>query len=102
MVKKIYILLACTCVLFLPTSCSSWLDLQPQDGLVQSKFWKNKEQVATAVTGCYAQVIGLGLPEKMVLAGEIRADMLEVANRIKQDEAQIMDYNILATNSLVQ
>ncbi len=80
-------------------SCDKWLELQPQDGIVQSRFWQNKEQVEAAVSGCYASLID-GLPEKIFTMGEIRADMIEASFKITNNELDIINSNILPTNAL--
>lgn len=102
MLKKIYLLIVSACVWLLPSSCSSWLDLKPQDGLIQAEFWKNKEQVASAVTGCYTSIIAAGLPQRMVLLGELRADMVAPTPRALIDEDYLVEYNILPSNSFAE
>ncbi len=102
MLKKIYLLLVSACVWLLPSSCSSWLDLKPQDGLIQAEFWKNKEQVASAVTGCYTSIINAGLPQRVVLLGELRADMMTPTPRAFVDEDYLVEYNILPSNSFAE
>lgn len=102
MLKKIYLLLVSACVWLLPSSCSSWLDLKPQDGLIQAEFWKNKEQVASAVTGCYTSIINAGLPQRVVLLGELRADMMAPTPRAFVDEDYLVEYNILPSNSFAE
>jgi len=81
------------------SSCDNWLALSPQDGIVQSRFWQNKEQVESAVGGIYASLID-GLPEKMFILGEIRADMITTSFRILSSELDIINSNILPTNYL--
>ena len=44
MLKKIYLQTIALSAVLLTTACDSWLELRPQDGIVQDRFWNNKEQ----------------------------------------------------------
>ncbi len=100
MLKKIiYQIIGVFAVAMPLLSCNQWLALEPQDGIVQSRFWLNKEQVEATVSGCYASLID-GLPEKIFVLGEIRADMVAVAFRTTNNELDIINSNILPTNNL--
>lgn len=84
-------------------SCKKYLDLKPQDGIIRDDFWKTKEQVAAAVNGIYASLLGGSdrpLPEYFFLWGELRADMLTPSTGVSNDELDIMSVNILETNNL--
>ncbi|MDQ6609550.1 MAG: RagB/SusD family nutrient uptake outer membrane protein [Bacteroidota bacterium] len=89
------------------SSCKKWLDLKPQNGIIRQNFWKTKEQVQAAVFGCYASLLGAPagindrpLPEYFFLWGELRADMLTPSTGVSSEETDIMNVNILETNSL--
>jgi hypothetical protein len=85
-------------------SCKKWLDLQPQDGIVREEFWKTKEQVESAVTGIYASMLGSTsgdrpLTEYLFIWGEGRGDMVAPGFRATNDEMDIVNLNMLSTNS---
>lgn len=85
-------------------SCKKWLDLKPQDGIVRDEFWKTKEQVESAVTGIYASMLGStsgdrALAEYFFIWGEARTDMVAPGFRASQDEQDIVNLNMLSTNS---
>lgn len=86
-------------LLLAPTSCNSWLDLRPQDGITKDEFWRTKEQVQAAVTGCYAAMLN-GLPETLFIWGELRADMVASTFATRPEETDIINVNILPSNSL--
>jgi len=110
-----------TCTLLVLTglsSCSKWLDLKPQNGIVREDFWKTKEQVAAAVTGIYASLLSSptattsgsnptiystdrALAEYLWIWGEARADMVTPALFISPEELEMVNVNMLPTNSLV-
>ena len=85
-------------------SCKKWLDLKPQDGIVRDEFWKTKEQVESAVTGIYASMLGStsgdrALAEYFFIWGEARTDMVTPGYKASQDEQDIVNLNMLSTNS---
>jgi starch-binding outer membrane protein, SusD/RagB family len=105
MFKKIIVSLLML-VLVLPfTSCKKWLDLQPQDGLTGAEYWKTKEQVQAAVTGCYASLTGSNTgsrnaAESFFLWGELRADMVTSTLATSAEQIDVINVNILPTNSV--
>ena len=93
-------------VLLLPVvSCKKWLDLQPQDGLTGAEYWKTKEQVQAAVTGIYASLTGSATgsrnaAESFFLWGELRADMITSTLATTNEQVDVINVNILPTNSI--
>ncbi|RYZ29648.1 MAG: RagB/SusD family nutrient uptake outer membrane protein [Chitinophagaceae bacterium] len=86
------------------SSCKKWLDLKPENGIIRQNYWQTKEQVEASVFGCYASLLGGSdrpLPEYFFLWGELRADFLTPSTGITAEQTQIMEVNILETNSLV-
>ena len=93
-------------VILLPVmSCKKWLDLQPQDGLTGAEYWKTKEQVSAAVTGIYASLLASPTgarsnAESFFLWGELRADMLIGTLATTNEQVDVINVNILPTNSI--
>jgi hypothetical protein len=105
MLKKITIQIGIIVMLLAGVSCKKWLDLQPPDGITGAAYWKTKEQVQASVTGCYASLLGSpngsrSLAELLFLWGELRADMLAATTFTVNEELDIMNVNILPTNSI--
>lgn len=103
--KNIFIKIALVLFLIPGFSCKKWLDLQPRDGITGAAYWKTKEQVQASVNGCYASLLGSpngsrSLAELLFLWGELRADMLATTTFTVNDELDIMNVNILPTNSI--
>jgi hypothetical protein len=92
-------------------SCDKWLELKPLDGIIREEFWQTKEQVAAAVSGIYASMMGgttstnidieRPLPEYFYLWGEARADMMSPTARASNEEIEFTTLNILPTNRIV-
>jgi hypothetical protein len=96
-------------VLIMSSSCNKWLDLQPRDGITQQEFWNTKEDVLAAVAGCYTSLLApppgisdRSLLEYLFVYGELRADMVTAGPTITVDETDIMNVNILPTNSFAK
>ena len=88
------------------SSCSKYLELQPLDGITRQEFWKTKEQIESAVIGCYSSLLGSPtgsdrpLSEVLFMWGETRGDMVYPALGITNDELDVMNVNTLATNAV--
>ncbi|GGF23234.1 RagB/SusD family nutrient uptake outer membrane protein [Echinicola rosea] len=84
------------------TSCDSWLDQRPQNGVVKQDFWKTKEQVRSALMGAYASLNGsyrgYHLPERMFLWGELRGYMIAPSTGARDGDIQVVFGNIQSTN----
>lgn len=100
MISKIKYILLLTIIGISVTSCKKYLSLEPQDGIVRQDFWKTKEQVASAVYGCYASLLAPPLVENLFLWGELRGDMLQTGTRAKADDFNIINVNIQPTNNI--
>lgn len=85
---------------FMLASCDNYLDLKPKDSLIQQDFWKNKEQVASALAGCYASMNQNNYTDRVLKWGELRGDMLSPFST-GNNEINMMKNNILSTNGLV-
>lgn len=82
------------------SSCSDYLDLEPQDNLIQKEFWQNKEQVSAALAGCYASMNQSSFTDRVLKWGELRSEML-ISLRAGSSEQNMMKNFVLPTNSLV-
>ncbi|WP_316798139.1 RagB/SusD family nutrient uptake outer membrane protein [Pedobacter frigidisoli] len=99
-----------TCLLFilsLSSSCNKWLDLEPRDGITRQEFWKTKEDILAAVSGCYTSLLAApptagdrSLLEYMFMFGELRADMISAGPSITPAEVDIMNVNITSDNGI--
>jgi hypothetical protein len=102
--NRVFKFLCLLIVISSAASCKKYLDLKPEDGIIRENFWKTKEQVAAAVNGCYASLLGGGsdapIPEYMFLWGELRADLVTPSTGVSASELEVMNYNILETNNI--
>ncbi|MBE9599757.1 RagB/SusD family nutrient uptake outer membrane protein [Pedobacter sp. MC2016-24] len=87
-------------VVLISSSCGKYLTLEPQDGIIRQEYWKTKEDVKAAVIGCYSSLLDAGLIYNLFTWGEIRGDMVAAGAGINADEQDIINVNVLPTNSL--
>jgi len=80
-------------------SCNKWLDVKPQDGIIRNNYWNTKEQLQAAVIGIYASLLDNTLVQDLFVWGELRGDMIASTQFTSTDEVNIMNDNILPSNS---
>jgi len=89
-------------------SCNKYLELRPQNGVTADQFWQTKEQLQSAVIGCYyAMEVNPTTSQKtpaelFLLWGELRADFIVPGLGIAAAENDIINTNILPTNAIVK
>ena len=105
--RKIIITLTLTVLLGSFSSCNKWLELKPQDGIVGNEFYRTKEQVQSAVIGCYSALLTSpsGIRDRPIASdlfiyGELRGDMVIPGAFASIDEVDLINVNILETSSL--
>lgn len=104
MIKNFKYTLLIVVLVLTASSCNKWLELKPQDGIVREDFWKTKEQLQSAVIGCYTALLNPTLVRNMFIWGELRADMVTTHGSSSFPTANEVDFNddeILSTNPLV-
>ncbi|MGO4770744.1 RagB/SusD family nutrient uptake outer membrane protein [Flavobacterium sp. W22_SRS_FK3] len=107
MQTKIKTILALFIVFISTTSCDDYLDLKPQDGIIREEFWKTKEDIQAAVIGMYSSLLNsppgvsdLPMSQYLFMYGELRGDMIAAGPNVTEDQRDIMNSNIMASNSL--
>jgi hypothetical protein len=98
MIQKIKYLTLLLVAVMLTTSCEKWLDLKPQDGIIRQNFWKTKEDVKSAVIGCYSSLFAT--TSTLFVWGEIRGDMVSPTIRTSAEQMDIINGNILSSNTI--
>ena len=90
------------------SSCKKWLTLKPSDGIVGDAFWQTKEQLASAVNGIYASLIGnppgisdRSMAEYLFMWGELRGDMVIPSAGATNYDIDIYNVNLQSTNTIV-
>lgn len=99
MIRNIKCWLVAIMFVSVSTSCNKWLELKPGDGLVKQDYWSTKEQLQSAVIGCYSSLLNPVLTENMFVWGELRADMVTTTNFTRLEQINIMNAEIQSTNA---
>ncbi|GGE96002.1 RagB/SusD family nutrient uptake outer membrane protein [Flavobacterium limi] len=107
MQTKIKTILAIFTLFISVTSCDDYLDLRPQDGIIREEFWKTKEDIQAAVIGIYSSLLNsppgvadLSMSQYLFMHGELRGDMIAPGPNVTEDQRDIMNSNIMASNDL--
>lgn len=111
MIQKVKYLTLLLFAVMLTTSCNKWLDLKPQDGIIRENFWKTKEDIKSAVIGCYSSLLvsststsitstSGSTAQTLFLWGEIRGDMVTSTVRTTSEQMDILNGNISSSNSI--
>ncbi|MDR2087597.1 MAG: RagB/SusD family nutrient uptake outer membrane protein [Dysgonamonadaceae bacterium] len=80
------------------SSCSDWLNLEPEDGVIRERFWKTKEETFSALMGCYASLMEDDMVNRYFIWGEIRADMTELTSLTNEQLIAINNGEIVPSN----
>ncbi|TJZ61803.1 RagB/SusD family nutrient uptake outer membrane protein [Sphingobacterium olei] len=92
---KRYITWSIICCGILSGSCTKWMDIKPENGLVAQDFWQTKEHVRSAVNGIYISLLNSNLAEQLFVHGELRTDMVELTTftNLQLDEYRYANLN---------
>ncbi len=83
------------------TSCSDFLEIEPQELIVLNKFWNEEADVENMVAGCYSTMQSEAVVSRMMAWGEFRSDNVVGGTGIENatDLSNIFKENINASNS---
>lgn len=83
------------------TSCSDFLQIEPQEIIVLGKYWDEEADVEGVVSGCYSSMQAQSVISRMMVWGEFRSDNI-VGGRNYENDIQIANIfkeNINASNT---
>lgn len=80
-------------------SCNDWLDLEPENKLVQQEFWKKKEDVSAVMAAMYNAYRDCS--RDLWIWGELRADMLVFGGTSVGNFRRIAEGDIQANNGAI-
>ena len=89
-------------VVMLSVSCSKWLDLEPYDGVMEDNYWNTKEDVHKFTIGLYSSLLNSSLIDRIILWGELRADMLRDGPNANSSHLNVVRGEINPDNLIVQ
>lgn len=77
-------------------SCDDYLDVQPEDKLVEDQFYRDVFDADAAVIGIYGEFMNLA--EKHVVLNELRADLMAVTNNADPYLREIQEHDVSPGN----
>ena len=96
-VKMQYIVLLF--LIIVSNSCSNYLDLNPDNSLVDDEFWKTKEQVNSAVASIYTSMNSSAYIERVIMWGELRAEMMKPSTNASSTQIKMYYNNNLSSSA---
>lgn len=80
-------------------SCDDWFGIMPQSEMVAEDFWKDEQDVKSAVGACYRAMLEDGFMRRLIVWGELRSD--NVINGLGTDTeiGYILNANLNEANS---
>ena len=101
MITKINRIIFAICMMGGLTSCSDFLEIEPQNEIILEKFWNEKADVDAIIAGCYSGMQEEGVIKRMMVWGEFRSDNIGIGRNITSDGnlEKILMENIDAKNS---
>lgn len=65
--------------------CTDFLQIEPQNEIILEKFWTDKNDVHSIITGCYSALQSDANVKRMMVWGEFRSDHIYVGDNISSD-----------------
>ncbi|WP_304198201.1 RagB/SusD family nutrient uptake outer membrane protein [Flavobacterium alvei] len=93
---KKHTLLWAIALVFSLSSCSDFLDVVPEDKLVEEQVYRNVYDADAAVIGVYGKFMALA--EKNVILNEMRADLMTTTRNSSPLLKEISEHNVSANN----
>ena len=88
-------------VLVMAGSCNDWLNLTPYDGVMEDNYWRTKEDVHKFAIGCYSSLLNNELIDRIIIWGEMRADMVTPGPNANSNHVNVMRGEISPDNGLL-
>jgi len=98
--KKIYGLMLAALTL-VGTSCSDFLEVEPQNIITLEQFWNEEQDVTNSIAGCYSAMQSYDMISRMMVWGEFRSENIQNRGNIEKDVnlERVLKENITANNS---
>ena len=85
-------------LLFVP-SCTEWLNIEPENDLIEDEFWTKTEDVEGVLAAMYDAFRETTV--ESLIWGELRGDMITFAGNVLADYIRIAQSDITSTNSKI-
>lgn len=99
-IYKGLLIAACGFLTLGTTSCDDFLTVHPSNEITEEQFWEDKTDLESGIRGCWRQFITSDIMQRLVIWGECRSDNFDLLSENWDDMKDIMNANLLETNSL--
>lgn len=99
---KKYVLPGVLAMAGLFSSCSlfdDFLTVYPTNQITGEQFWETQKDLESVLASCYKQMISADVEKRMMAWGEVRSDNFILLDQGNEDLMDIMNANLLPTNS---
>ncbi len=98
--KTFYHIIASVCLLMGMSSCSDFLQVEPQNEIILEKFWNEKADVDGIIFGCYSAMQSDNILMRMMVWGEFRSDNISRGLNLNRDNSleSVLKENLTASN----
>ena len=100
--KRIHYYIVCAiCAVCGLSSCSDFLEIEPQNEIILEQFWNEKADVDAIIAGCYSGMQSDNVIKRMMVWGEFRSDNIGPGSNVQSDGnlEKLLKENIDAKNS---
>ena len=82
------------------SSCTDFLEIEPQNEIILEKFWNEKADVDGIIYGCYSGMQSDNMLMRMIVWGEFRSDNISRGQNLDKDQnlENVLKENITASN----
>lgn len=81
--------------------CNDFLEIEPQNEIIQKQFWNEQKDVEAIITGCYTEMQSYEMISRMMIWGEFRSENIINNGTITDDVnlERLLKENITASNA---
>ncbi|MDD3387080.1 MAG: RagB/SusD family nutrient uptake outer membrane protein [Prevotella sp.] len=99
--KTFYHIIASVCLMMGMSSCSDFLQVEPQNEIILEKFWNEKADVDGIIFGCYSAMQSDNILMRMMVWGEFRSDNISRGLNLNRDNSleSVLKENLTASNA---
>ena len=84
-------------LLAVTASCEDWFEIMPQSEMVAEDFWKDEQDVESAVGACYRAMLEDGFMRRLIVWGELRSDNVVNGTSSDTEIGYILNYSCTHT-----
>ena len=100
-IKKLYNVFISLILLLSATSCTNWLDVEPESQIILENYWKSETDVQSVLASCYKSMTKDDVIYRMIVWGELRSDNMTTGSGFasaRYDMQKILNGDLTSDN----